>query len=99
MCNLVLVTLGIMRVFCVCCACREVSVLRLICKDTIEEDILQCAEKKLQLEKDINQIQSQPSLLKSALLEEGRGGIVCTNSSHFIFPLYHSSDNYCIIAN
>lgn len=33
---------------------REVSVYRLICKDTIEEDILRCAQAKLKLEKDIN---------------------------------------------
>ena len=30
------------------------SVYRLICKDTIEEDILRCAQAKLKLEKDIN---------------------------------------------
>ena len=38
--------------------CREVSVFRVICKDTVEEEVLRCAEKKLQLEQDICQLQS-----------------------------------------
>ena len=39
-----------------CDLCREVSVLRLITQDTIEEGILQCAENKLKLEQDLNHI-------------------------------------------
>ena len=35
---------------------REVTVLRLICKNTVEENILQCAEAKLKLGKDLSKI-------------------------------------------
>ena len=34
--------------------CRDVHVIRLISKSTIEEDILHCAQKKLKLEQDIS---------------------------------------------
>ena len=34
-------------------ACRDVTVLRLVGGGTVEEDILQCAQSKLQLEHDL----------------------------------------------
>ena len=49
------------------CACsnsllrREVTVIRLVCRGTIEEDILQHAQMKLRLEKDITNTGSQIS--------------------------------------
>lgn len=33
--------------------CREVTVIRLVCKSTIEEQMFQTAQMKLKLEKDI----------------------------------------------
>ena len=36
--------------------CREVTVIKLICKGTIEEAILHCAEAKLKLEQDLSHI-------------------------------------------
>ena len=35
---------------------REVTVIRLLCKGSIEEAIMQCAETKLKLEQDLNLI-------------------------------------------
>jgi len=35
------------------CMCRDVKVFRLVSKNSIEEAILHCAEKKLKLEMDV----------------------------------------------
>ena len=46
------------------------TVLRLICEGTVEEGILKCAEAKLQLEQDLNQINGTSGVQN----REGGGG-------------------------
>ncbi len=51
---------------------REVRVIRLICKGTVEEHILQCAEVKLKLEQDISKMNGKIKNAKSLSMRDHR---------------------------